>query len=150
VPWGPSNFDRSAPGWAVTRIELHAERIVKRPMTATQVVTRYHPGVRRRDGFVARLHTKVSAEGHSAIRCWYTAGAVRELPSEWMHTFSLFKFRVSHLWMMECGFGFAINTTDAQVLSEAPDVDLERLCPFLANRTEALNAFPSMTNSGKS
>ena len=153
APLGPGNFDKTAPAmrvnlearlddedvlaffdgldeWAVQYISENAERIFKRPMTPEQVVSGYHPCMRRKDGYAPLLHTKVSTEGPGALRCWDVGGAAREPPSEWMRTRLQLRFHVSHLWIMGTGLGLVVNTTDMQVVSEASDAASERACPF--------------------
>ncbi len=113
---GPVNILRSTPS-------------VKRTMTPEQVASEYHPCVRRRNGYAPLLHTKVNTEGPTALRCWDAEGAARVEPREGLHTCLQLRFHVSHLWLMGAGFGLVVNTTNAQILSEA-DFAAERACPF--------------------
>ena len=116
--------------WAVQYIADNAERIFKRAMTREQVTAGYHPCVRRKDGYDPLLHAKISTDGLSAIHCWDTDGAARELPSEWRRTRLQLRFHVTGLWIMGSGFGLVVNATDMQVVSELLDPAAERVCPF--------------------
>ena len=151
APFGPGNFDKSADAtrmnfevrlddehdlsyfdqldaWALVYITGHSERLFKKVMTTEQVVAGYHPCVRRKEGYVPLLHTKVNTEGSSAICFWDADGVARSQPTEWAHTRLQLRFRVSHLWIMGPSFGLVINSIDAKVLSEGAPA--QRTCPF--------------------
>ncbi len=118
-------FVEGSDSWAVQHIAEHAERLLNRTITLEQVASEYHPCVRRKDGHAPLLHTKVNTEGPTAHRCWDAEDAARADPREWLRTRLQLRFHVGHLWIM----GAVVNTTDAQVLSEAVAAS-ERACPF--------------------
>ena len=153
APFGPGTFDKNTPAtrmnldvrlddadalavfdeldsWAVQYIADNAERIFKRTMTREQVTSGYHPCVRRKDGYDLLLHAKISTDGLSAIHCWDTDGAAREMPSEWRRTRLQLRFHVTGLWIMGSGFGLVVSATDVQVVSELLDSAAVRVCPF--------------------
>ena len=80
-----------------------------------QIKANYHPCVKRKEPYAPLLKAKVSPE---SAHFWDENGVERKPPEDWRNARMHFRLQVSHLWIMNGGFGLIIDVTDAKVISE--------------------------------
>ena len=146
APFGPSCFDKSAAvarvnldvrlddegalsyfdgldKWAVEYLAANSVRLFKRSLTEEQAKVNYPPCVRRKEGYAPLLHAKIALEGAGdAAHFWDASGVERKPPEDWRNAKLQLRVHVSHVWLMNSGYGFVINITDVRVLSKAREV----------------------------
>ena len=94
-----------------------SERIFCKTLSLEQIRASYRPCVKRREGYAPLLTAKISTE-HGAMRFRGEQGVERRPPDDWRSARMYFRLHVSHLWIMNGGFGLIINVADAKVVSE--------------------------------
>jgi len=140
APFGPSSFDKDVDArrqnldlvltdpvvleqvsvidaWAVEYIALHAERLLKKPMSQEQVKLAYHSCMKdaKDHRFPPMLKCKIDKEGKHALRLWDDKGTVIPYPSNWRDIELRAIIRVSHVWIMGAAFGLVLQVVDAQL-----------------------------------
>ena len=114
--------------WAVTYLAANSERIFNKALSMEQIKANYHPCVKRKEPYAPLLKAKVSPE---SAHFWDENGVERKPPEDWRNARMHFRLQVSHLWIMNGGFGLIINVTDAKVISEgARGGPTAWACPF--------------------
>ena len=155
APFGPSSFDKdpnarrqsldfvladpvvreqasALDAWAVEYISTHSERLLKKPMTMSQVQTAYNSCVREAKDpkFHPKLKCKVDLEGKHALCLWDDQGHPVPYPSNWRDVELKAVIRVSHLWIMGAAFGLVLQVTDAQLFPKESSGGGPRENPF--------------------
>ena len=123
-------FFNSLNAWAVEYITNNSQRLFGRVLSREEVELQYLPCARKKSSHhMPMLYTKFWADGRGALRCWDEAGAPRELPTRWRHTWLHLRLHVSHLWIMGKDCGFVTECTDIRVLREEPE-SMALACPW--------------------
>jgi hypothetical protein len=120
-----AQFFRQLDAWALEYITTHSERLFKKALTKDQVAEHYRSPLTEKEGYQPLVRCKITTAGLSAARVWNTEKQRIGLPEDLRGCCLVAAVHLSHLWVMGRDFGWVINVTDLQILSEDA-----RECPF--------------------
>jgi hypothetical protein len=120
-----AQFFEELDAWAVEYITKHSERLFKKALTLDQVREHYRSPVSKKEGYQPLVRCKINTAGLSAARAWTVERQRIELPGDLRCCRLMAAVQLSHLWVMGRDFGWVLNVSDLQILSE----DAQE-CPF--------------------
>ena len=120
-----AQFFQQLDAWALDYLAVNSERLFKKALTADQVREHYRSPVTQKEGYQPLVRCKITTAGSNAVRCWNADRELVELPDDLRPCQLVAALHLSHLWIMGRDFGWVINVSDLQILSENT-----RECPF--------------------